>query len=251
VKSNALLSAGSRLLLLALLAGCSSVPGFQWAGGERLAPCTMVGGPFEKIELKKWPETYHGTVSKVIEAHLKQLGDASSAEISCTASDYPSMMKASGELRSLASSLPPWKGRSVSELEIGPVLLEYLRVYECSLQDKRYYLALSPLQQSSSTSSRAPGPTLGEYNEQISEEEALINRESVSARPILERTLTIVGGLDRLRPMALDIECLTRSSLDLRNTLGLTAEAAACMPRIWDTRGSLRDLPDPDPVPAE
>ncbi len=68
-----------------------------------------------------------------------------------------------------------------------------------------------------------------------------------TARPTLERTLSIIGGLDRLNLLKLDIECLRRASLDLRNTLGLVAEAASCMPRSWDVRGSLRDMATPPP----
>jgi len=229
--------------MLLLLTGCISSPsGFAWIGGERLAPCTAKGSTFEKMDTKQWPKTYHQTVSGVIEARLDTLNNVSGTEINCSAGDYPSMMKANGALSGLATTLEPWKGKkNISELELAPVLLEYLRVYECALQEKHYFQAISPLDVSSA-SSKDRSPRLGDYNTQVEEESKLISKELASARIILERSLSIVGGLDRLSPLAMDIECIKRTSLDLRNTLGLTAEAAACMPRIWDTRGSLRDL---------
>lgn len=242
--TNRLFPAAGTALLALLLGGCASAPDIAWMGNDRLAPCTAKGTPFENMAIKKWPETYHATVSKVIEAHMKQAGDASSAQITCTGDDYSSMMKPTDELQSLASTLPPWKGKKVSELELAPVLLEYLRTYECSLQEKKYFLYLSPLEQESGASSEpAKDLPLGDYVTQVTEESEIIERELASARPILERTLTLAGGLDRFRPLAMDVECINRASLDLRNVLGLTAEASACMPRIWDARGSLRDPP--------
>lgn len=230
-----------------LVSGCVASPGdWQWAGTEQLSPCTLEGSPFEDMDLKKWPETYHATVSGVIDAHLEKLTNLSTADITCTAGDYASMMDASGPLQSLASSLAPWEGKTVSELEIGPVLREYLRVYECSLEEKRYFLPLGT--QSSSSSSAGTAIGYGQYIEAEGEEGTLINRELASARPILERTLAIVGGLDRFQPLEMDLECVKRASLDLRNALGLAAEAAACMPRTLDIRGSLRDLKDSEPA---
>jgi hypothetical protein len=241
VKNNPLFSAGVRLVLLALLSGCVTAPNWQWTGGEQLTSCTGKDGPFEKTDMEKWPETYHGMVSKVIEAHTKKMENLSAAEIVCTAEDYPSMFKASAELQGLASTLEPWKKRTVSELELAPVLLEYLRVYECSLEEKRYFLTIEQ-QRSSSSSSAGTEIGYGKFLDDKTEDETLINRELASARPILERTLSIVGGLDRLKPLAMDIECIKRASVDLRNGLGLVAEAASCMPRAIDARGSLRDL---------
>ena len=45
---------------------------------------------------------------------------------------------------------------------------------------------------------------------------------------------------DRLRALESGMECLARTSLDIRNALGLAAETAACLPRAWDARTSLR-----------
>ena len=70
-----------------------------------------------------------------------------------------------------------------------------------------------------------------------------MKEEVALARPTLHRTLSLIGGIDRLRPVDSSFECLQRASLDIRNILGLTAEVTSCLPRILDTRGSLRDLP--------
>ncbi len=243
MKSNAIFSVGLRIALLALLSGCVSAPDWEWSGGEQLSPCTGKDGPFEEMDLEKWPDTYHGKVSGVIDAHMKKMEDMSTADIQCTAEDYPAMFKASGELQALASTLEPWKKRTVSELELAPVLLEYLRIYECSLDEKRYFLTTE--QQKSSASSAGTQLGYGSFISGKTEDEIMIRRELATARPILERTLSIVGGLDRLKPLAMDIECLKRASVDLRNGMGLVAEAAACMPRAIDARGSLRDLAKP------
>ncbi len=219
-------------LALALLSGCASPGSWGWAGGERLSACTADGGPFEKLELEKWPETYHEKVSKVIDAHVKKMERSSAAEITCTADDYAGMLEATPELAALAATLKPWQGRKVSELEMAPVLLEYLRTYECSLQEKSYFLP----------GASSGALAYGTYIDRNAGDQALIGREMASARPVLERTLALVSGSDRLLPLALDVECIRRTSLDLRNILGLAAEAAACMPRATDARGSLRDL---------
>ncbi len=230
---------------LLLVAGCASAPRWQWAGLEPLSPCGIEGGPFEDTKLRDWPETYHSTVSRIVEAHLIKLQEPSSTDIKCTAGDYASMMKANSALQGLASKLEPWKESQVSELEVGPVLLEYLRVYECALEEKRYFI--TGAQHSSASSSSAPSIAYGKYIEEEADDSTLIEREMATARPILERTLSLMGGLDRLNLLKLEIECLRRSSLDLRNVLGLAAEASACMPRSWDVRGSLRDMPAPPP----
>lgn len=242
-------SVGPGLVCLLLLAGCASAPTWPWAGSEPLSPCAIAGGPFENVGFRQWPEAYHGTVSGVIEAHLEKLRNASTAQITCTAEDYGAMMQANGALQSLASRLEPWKGRQASELEMGPVLLEYLRTYECALEERRYFITGAQYQSSSSSSS---GPSIGygKYVEEDAGDDALIDRELASSRIALERTLSLVGGLDRFQPLTLDIECIRRASLDLRNVLGLAAEAAACMPRALDVRGSLRDLKD-DPEAEE
>ncbi len=202
----------------------------------RLTPCTAVGSPFASLDLMEWPAYYHDTVADVVDAHLRQMGDITHASLQCTASETVQVEDATDELRAVARSLPAWKARadSLSQSELTPVLLEFLRIYECSLnewRDERWAKSLS-------------GADMGARSVRMLAENQLIEYELTIAHPILERTLLIVAGFDRLRPLAYGTECLKRTSLDLRNVLGLAAEATACLPRTWDARGSLRDLTD-------
>ncbi len=222
---------------------------------ERLAACTIVGSVFETLPFAEWPKKYHETVAKVIEAHMKSIEDTKTTELQCTASDYASLVKPIPELTELAKTLPPWKDplklSKLSETELGPVLLEYLRVYECSLSERRNFLSTIVAKEFATAPTTAPN-TLQQridYNETTDEQRRIIDYETAIARTTLNKTLIIVGGQDRLRPLGLDIECLKRVSLDIRNIMGLLSQASACMPRIRDARGSLRDLPELPPPP--
>ena len=124
---------------------------------------------------------------------------------------------------------------ALSELDFPVVLQELLRVYECSLLERQAFLPTLILQEHG-------GMNHWEFLDQQAEENQAINSDLRIARPALERTLQIVGGYDLLRPLALDIECIKRTSLDLRNVLGLAAEVSTCLPRSWDGHDSLRDL---------
>jgi hypothetical protein len=87
--------------------------------------------------------------------------------------------------------------------------------------------------------------SLGKFNDATASDAQLIAKERRIARPVLQRTLQLIGGMDRLEPLGVDIECLKRTSLDIRNSLGLISQAASCLTRIEDTQGSLRDQPSP------
>jgi len=225
-----------------LLAACEDFTTPRARQFTALAPCTASGTTFETMKFDEWKDEYHKRVSEVVEAHIQSIAQTSQNPLQCTAEDYASVLRPSDKLSALASELPAWKDRTdgLSEADAGSVLLEYLRVYECSLNERRYLLSVSPLL----PTERDTPMDIGDLNTEVRKEVAIIEKEVAIARPILERTLTIVGGYDRLRPLMIDIECLKRASLDLRNVLGLAAEASACMPRIWDTHGSLRDLKD-------
>ncbi len=232
------------LLTLFTLSACDLITvsndGFKTA---RLAPCSKEETPFASIPFADWPRTYHGTVSSIIEAHLRELGKTGTLELRCTEEDYGKLLKPTDELRGLATTLAPWKtstGQSdLSEANLGPVLLEYLRDYECALSERDNFLSVIVPREHSSTDSMERGA----YNTEKGKQEELIARERAVARPALERTLIIIGGLDRLRPLGVDVECLKRTSLDIRNSLGLVSQAVSCLARLRDTQGSLRDPP--------
>ncbi|MBI1812831.1 hypothetical protein HYR82_03550 [Candidatus Peregrinibacteria bacterium] len=189
--------------------------------------------PSGKGTFDTWIAQYHTAVDIVVSAHLSE------RPMQCTAtgSDLPST-----PLLLLAGMLPPWqepqKLLGLRESDMGAVLLEFLRVYECALRERETFLPIAVAQEA------APATTfsLGPHTTEMMREQTVIGRELTGDRNALHRTLLFLEGRDRLRPLATNMECLARASLDLRNTLGLAADASACMPRVWDARGSLRNL---------
>lgn len=213
-----------------LLAGCEASGGR--ASPLRLAACSAEGSVFEDREFDEWSDLYHSSVDKAVEAHLSSMRGIASQAIECTAEDYHGAIPASSQLQDIADMMPAWENRSdLSESDFSAVLLEFLRVYECALNEHNELLPISDRTNSTGT-----------LLEEQSDTAAFIERERTVARVTLERTLGLLGGFDRLQPLALDIECLKRSSLDLRNAVGLMSDVSSCLPRIWDAKGSLRDL---------
>lgn len=229
-----------------LLAGCGILTSSDTGTDlTALAACTGSGTAFDdtKLPFDKWVSTYHSTVAGVIQAHMDSLENTAKLPLDCTAPDYASMVKPTPELSSLASQLAPWKDnatklQALSETELAPVLLEYLREYQCALNERKNFIE-EKVQQSMS------GGTDESILEESNRQSGIIDHELALAQPALDRTLQIVGDEDRIRPLSLDIECLKRASLDIRNVLGLAAQASACLPRIVNARGSLRDLGAP------
>ncbi len=226
---------------LFLLSSCANDPGQQGQQSEHLPPCSSEGSIFATLPYKEWKERYHNDVAAAIDTHLKSINNTGGMPLRCTEESYEALVPPSEELKKIANAdvLPAYKEAdrqsSLSESDLSSVLLEYLRVYECSLAERASFLTLSVWNEN-------PRFKRGELNEEVAKERNEIEDEQLLAREALNRALTIIGGYDRLRPFALDIECLKRTSLDLRNVLGLTADVASCMPRIWDTKGSLRSL---------
>ncbi len=239
------------LLTAALLLGsCAGSLGQAVdADTGRLDACTAEGSPFETLPFSEWIKTYHETVDDVVESHVESLRDINTTQLQCTADDYASLVKPTDALFSLAASLPAWESevrkKALSETEIGPVLLEYVRVYECALNERRNYLSIIiPKEWRNDPATSSDPLSWLDADRSATEQQRMIDHELLLARPALDRTLLMLGGYDRLRPLSLDIECLKRTSLDIRNILGLVSQATACLPRIRDARGSLRDLPD-------
>jgi hypothetical protein len=203
---------------------------------------------FTSLPFTEWPKKYHSTVASVVDAHISSVNDTNTQQLECSADTYASVIKPTGALKDLARTLPPWKEstalNTLSEMDMGPVLLEYVRIYECALLERRDVLSLEILREYASSTGNSPMQR-DDLNDQGDEERHLIDQEMQLARPTLDRTLMIVGGQDRLRPLAVDVECLKRTSLDIRNIMGLVSQAAACLPRVRDARGSIQDIPNP------
>lgn len=229
------------LTLCALLAACNSDTAEQGAQLDRLPPCSADGSIFAEKPFEEWKELYHSNVSKVVEAHLKSIQDTVNKPLQCTAASYSELVPATDELKEVAGYLAGYRQGNrlsqVTETDIGPVLLEFVRVYECSMRERGRNLAVIIPEE------KVDPLEYGQLYNLSKEDEKKIEEEIAIARPALERTLTMIGGYDRLRPLTLDIECIKRTSLDLRNVLGLASDASSCLPRVWDTHGSLRDLP--------
>lgn len=219
-------------------------------GIERLSSCSIEESPFKDKPFPQWSGIYHQTVSGVVGADVKSLSDAMCPD---TTTNLP---PPTPELRALAAQLIPWNTSAtrlsqLSEADMGAVLLEYLRTYECAMLEYRTFFypelvrrAGNSSASSAGASSSQKGLTVGEFNELRMQREREITDELIVARQSLHRTLSLTGRLNRLRPVFYDINCFVAASLDLRNQLGLAAEVGACLPRIRDAHNSLRDLKD-------
>lgn len=198
---------------------------------QPLPPCSASGTVFQSLgDAQGMSDFYHKQVGLVVDAHVNAT-NISNAELVCDAENYRQLVPPTEALQSLASLLPH-RTAEISYTDSASVLLEFLRVYECSLMERQYFLPVV-LQQSDR----------GKYEEATTNESNFIQHELRTARTSLERTLVVMGGLDRLRPLMAETECIKRSTLDLRNTLGLVAESMSCMPRTYDARGSLVESP--------
>ena len=68
-----------------------------------------------------------------------------------------------------------------------------------------------------------------------------IVEELATTRDTMHRLLSLIGGMERMRILTAELECVQRASLDARNAFGLAAETASCLPRVWDHKDPLRD----------
>lgn len=238
------------LSLCAFLAGCGLSDADTGENILKLPECSGNGTMFASLPLDAARSTYHATVAGVVNAHLSELADINTLPLQCTANDYRGLLQPSSALSALAAQLPEWgasRAGRLSEADLGPVLLEYLRVYECALHERERFLIPTVQDEKETVETDDDGKKTGtiatsELVDEKDRQQKILTEELLTARPALERTIAFLGIIDRLRPLTAELECLKRASLDLRNVTGLTAEAASCMPKIWDARGSLRDL---------
>lgn len=250
--NNARIRIGCCLLPCFLLAACGVSDGKIGNSILRLPACSDIDTPFEGVSLDAARETFHATVTTVVNAHIAAAGESNTLALTCTANDYRGLLQPSKELTDLATLLPEWgptRTATLSEADIGSVLLEYLRVYECTLYKRSQFLVGYIQDEQSVHETLASGEeiewiTRSDLTAEEGRQSAIVQEELLTARPAVERTIAFIGSVDRLRPLSAELECLKRASLDVRNALGLMAEAASCLPKIWDARGSLRDLPD-------
>lgn len=224
-----------------------------------LAPCTRFDDRYEDLGfteddayLLTWPDKYHEQVDTVVEEYFEK------TPVNCQAEDYQELFEPGEELRSLAENLPPWQDSKTSEqlsrLDTGRVLLEYLRFYECALMEYQHFsyirTAEERFQQGEYDDDDEDEPVTDDFfdfffsdlTREMAERTKVIEQELYVARTAMDRLLNIIGAIDRLRPIEAELECTQRMSIDLRNLAALTAETAACMPRMWNASDPLRDI---------
>lgn len=216
-----------------------------------LPPCTIDDPLYRRVnfagkDLADWPETYHGTVNRVINEHLEQ------PELKCDGASYEELLKteSGSQLQLLAKTLPPWdtegERRQLKQSDMSMVLLEYLRVYECALEEYKIWAPeiehrnLFQVQVISN-----PLTWVARFADVVENTEAsirLIEAEMKTARTTLYYSINLIAAYDRLRPLQAEIDCVQRASLDIRNVTALSAEVSACLPRVWSPKDPLRDL---------
>ena len=188
-----------------------------------------------------WSRRYREEVSKIIGEYLEE-----EDKINCLEEAIDHLPgSAGGGVQSLAAKLPPWKEAEdlamLARIDTGVVLLELLRTYECALVERYFFLF---------TDAASDLFTIGdpeiwwwEVFQEFGKQRRKIEKELAIARPTLNRTLSIANTSGGLRILRRNVECVKRSSIDIRNGFALGAEAAACMPRIQDAKGPFRDTP--------
>ena len=233
------------LVLLTLGAAATAVRGRQLRaellGPESgLAACDANDDLFtpdeDDAEAIGWHATFLSTVSEVVEAELEN------TEVSC---EDNARAPASASLMELAKKLPQWKERAeggeVFSSDVYEVMVDYLEAYGCALKAKGLVLPVDLLW----AGQRAGNPlTFFESAQRTAAWFPLQHRQLAVARESVRRTLILLMGERKLEPLGNAFTCFNRSSKDLRNILGLLAEASACIPvRTWDARGTLRQFP--------
>ena len=209
-----------------------------------LTPCSLFEKSYNDLgfasnNFDNWPTIYHEKVAEVVEEHLKDL----SITAKCDAEKSEDFLKAGSKLEELANKLPTWKksGAKVKYTDAGMVLLEYLRSYECILKERQYFISIDSLEyMKSRLEENITHPNV--FAEQ-GRESSIIEKQLILSRKILNRTLTYLGGIDRFLPLDAELQCVQRASLDIRNAAALAAETSTCLPRIWNNRDPLRDIP--------
>ena len=225
-------------------------------------------------DVEYWRNTFHTTVSSVVDEYFTP------AKLECSGSSHAQAFPPRPILLKLANTLPSWRtltwqlhnektssnwwdifsGGNVdwtqvnynslhlSELDIGTVLLEYLRMYECALVERTLFLPTHTLDQVSKREALLSGNILPTLEHMIvavivwTDRETIIE-ELLIARRAINRTVTMLSGYNRFNVLNMELQCLQQASLDMRNGLALAADSASCLPRIWNAKDPLRDYP--------
>jgi hypothetical protein len=251
------------LLVIVILGGVAgvlrltvhaSLPTITGVQEDSYRTCSDVGTLFEGMQSASGVTAlFNKTVSVVVAE--RQLYLSTPSMWSCIAE--PPMAK----LSLLASNLPGWyfpvdtatpsgtvtgyRSRVGSFSSFSSVLAEFLREYECKLsimEDRTSEAILSGNDiDQPCTSSPCPSLSFPDFFIRPGKYKDRITADKDRARVALERTLHTMRSFEANYAAARNIWCFELASLDLRNELGLLADATSCMPKIWDAITSLHD----------
>lgn len=199
---------------------------------------------FGDLKIENWPDEYHNTVEKILEEYSQP-----PKKIQCLEQQLFPVENTT--LYELAAKLPPWQnGDALADLQrndVGFVLLEFLRIYECAMLDRKNFTTLYVQNRYATDQDEGVVPAnqdlrLGVQNTRAQAERKIIEEELAVARPTMEKALALIAGNNRLSVLDAELQCLQRASLDIRNGLGLVADTSSCLPRIWNAKDVLRKL---------
>ncbi len=195
--------------------------------------------PENTTVIDQWSALFHKRVALVIEEHIAQLKTGGACEENAR-------IEATPALRELAADL---EVDGVTQENMAAILLQYLGAYECALQTESFVTepqVSADLERRirEQTGGRTTSVNITALGNAFNQEHIDIQRQIDLSRIALHRTLVYVSGYGRLQPLGGAVQCLLGATVDIRNALDLAAEASACMPRIWNARGSLRTISD-------
>lgn len=229
-----------------------------WSGGHLLGTVipgeSNTLGPCERNEalfdnnvgeeeniVNAWSTTYHEQVRTIIDEHVEFL------EKGGTCMEENVRPPAEKELKELAATMPSWKKNAhVSQEDMPNVLADYLREYECALQERAVVVGAAVYYDYVAAGDDAepadPGKSmsLDTYDDDVATQTRRLHEEQTIARDALRNTLTYLSGHTRVWRLRHSLQCLEGSMLDIRNALALAADASSCMPKIWDAQTFLR-----------
>ncbi len=188
-----------------------------------------------------WASVFHEIVGGVVESYRRP----EEREYDCLDPSASGVVEAPETLRRLAVQLPPWRDETnlaeLSRADLAPVVLEYLRTYECALREREEFL-WAQVSDDFSQVIEGKADTISDVARAVYAERQKIQNERATARRSVERTLTTLSALERFSGFDTELTCMQRASVDVRNSFALAAEAASCLPRVWNAKDPLRDV---------
>ncbi len=207
----------------------------------RWIPPQELGDGEDVIDI--WSREYNARVNTIVEEYRSMDG----SEIDCLSDSLETLLPPGRSMLALARPLPPWKDSQdmaqLGHMDTGTVLLEHLRMYECALVGRYFYLFGDVMKEMQAVYAQKDivlwwGNVFREFQKQ----ERKIRHEIAVSRTSLNRVLLLLNGHGRLRSLEMEVECFDRATKDFRNALAAAAEASACLPRAWDAKDPMRDL---------